>query len=154
MTGRTVDEPGADPGADGTGPDHQEPDHHEPDRHGPPRVLNLPRAFARVDGLWRPHVAAELNGQQVKLARIRGAFDWHAHPDEDEAFLVVKGRMRLEFEAGVREMGEGDLCVVPRGMLHRPVAEGECHIALFEPAETRNTGDVESVRTVTDLPRL
>ena len=121
---------------------------------GPPRVLNLPGAFARVEGLWRPHVAAELNGQHLKLARIRGAFDWHAHPDEDEAFLVVRGRMRLEFEDGVRELGEGDLCVVPRGVRHRPVAEDECHIVLFEPVGTANTGDAPSGRTVTDLPRL
>lgn len=120
----------------------------------PPRVLNVPGAFDRVEGLWRPHLAAELNGQQVKLARIQGAFDWHAHPDEDEAFLVVKGRMRLEFEHGVREMGEGDLCVVPRGVRHRPVADAECHIVLFEPASTVNTGDAESSRTVRDLPRL
>ncbi|MEK9508644.1 cupin domain-containing protein [Gaopeijia maritima] len=120
----------------------------------PPRVLNVPGAFDRVEGLWRPHLAAELNGQQVKLARIEGAFDWHAHPDEDEAFLVVKGRMRLEFEQGAREMGEGDLCVVPRGVRHRPVADAECHILLFEPASTVNTGDAESSRTVRDLPRL
>ncbi|MEK9499675.1 cupin domain-containing protein [Gaopeijia maritima] len=120
----------------------------------PPRVLNVPGAFDRVEGLWRPHLAAELNGQQLKLARIEGAFDWHAHPDEDEAFLVVKGRMRLEFEHGVREMGEGDLCVVPRGVRHRPVADAECHIVLFEPAGTVNTGDAESSRTVRDLPRL
>lgn len=120
----------------------------------PPRVLNVPGAFDRVEGMWRPHLAAELNGQQLKLARIEGAFDWHAHPDEDEAFLVVKGRMRLEFEHGVREMGEGDLCVVPRGVRHRPVADAECHIVLFEPAGTVNTGDAESSRTVRDLPRL
>lgn len=120
----------------------------------PPRVLNLPGAFARVDGHWRPHLAAELNGQQVKLARIEGAFDWHAHAQEDEAFYVVKGHMRLEFEDGVREMGEGDFCVVPRGVRHRPVADAECHIVLFEPAGTLNTGDAESHRTVRDLPRL
>ena len=119
-----------------------------------PRVLNLPDAFGGVDGLWKPHVAADLNGQQIKLARIHGAFDWHAHPDEDEAFMVVRGRMRLEFEAGVREMGEGDLCVVPRGVRHRPVADEECHIVLFEPASTVNTGDAPGERTVLDTPRI
>jgi mannose-6-phosphate isomerase-like protein (cupin superfamily) len=99
-------------------------------------------------------VVADLNGQQIKLARIEGAFDWHAHPDEDEAFLVVRGRMRLEFETGVREMTEGDLCVIPRGVRHRPVADEECHIVLFEPAATVNTGDAPGSRTVQDLPRL
>jgi mannose-6-phosphate isomerase-like protein (cupin superfamily) len=117
-------------------------------------VLNLCEAFARVEGLWSPHVAAELNGQQIKLARIDGAFDWHAHPDEDEAFLVVAGRMRLEFETGTRELGEGDLCVVPRGVRHRPVADGECRILLFEPASTSNTGDAVTDRTLTSLRRL
>ena len=120
----------------------------------PPRVLNLSEAFTRVEGFWAPHVAAELNGQQIKLARIEGAFDWHAHVEEDEAFLVVAGRMRLEFEDGVRELGEGDLCVVPRGVRHRPVADDECHIVLFEPAGTRNTGDAVSERTVTSLRRV
>ena len=120
----------------------------------PPRVLNLSEAFTRVDGLWAPHVAAELNGQQIKLARIEGAFDWHAHAGEDEAFLVVSGEMRLEFENGTRHMGEGDLCVVPRGVRHRPVADRECHILMFEPAGTLNTGDAVSERTVTSLPTV
>ncbi|MBT8335247.1 MAG: cupin domain-containing protein [Gemmatimonadetes bacterium] len=117
-------------------------------------MLNLTTAFGQVAGLWRPHVVADLNGQQIKLARIRGAFDWHAHPGEDEAFLVVRGRMRLEFDNGVRELGEGDLCVVPRGTRHRPVADDECHIVLFEPAGTVNTGDAPGSRTVRELPHL
>ncbi len=119
-----------------------------------PRVINLEAAFDRVEGQWRPHLAAELNGQHVKLARIEGAFDWHAHDHEDELFLVVRGRMRLEFESGPRELGAGDLCVVPRGMRHRPVADEECFIMLFEPAGTVNTGDAPSSRTVLDLPRI
>ena len=120
----------------------------------PPQVIDLRSAFDRVEGFWRPHVAGELNGQQVKLARIRGAFDWHAHADEDELFLVVAGAMRLEFRDGTRELREGQLCIVPRGVEHRPVADVECHILLFEPVGTLNTGDAVSERTVTDLPRL
>ncbi len=120
----------------------------------PPRVLNLEHAFERVEGLWTPHVAADLNGQQIKLARVHGTFDWHAHDDEDEAFLVVRGRLRLEFESGVRELGPGELCVVPRGVRHRPVADDECHIVMFEPAGTVNIGDAPSTRTVTELPRV
>lgn len=119
-----------------------------------PRLLNLSEAFTRVEGHWRPHLAGELNGQQVKLARIQGEFDWHSHAGEDELFLVVRGSMRLEFRDGVQEMGEGDMCIVPRGVEHRPVAEHECHILLFEPAETVNTGDVVSDRTVSVLPRV
>jgi len=119
-----------------------------------PRVLDLGDAFDRVEGLWRPHLAAELNGQHVKLARIEGAFDWHAHPDADELFLVVWGAMRLEFRDGARELVEGQMCVVPRGVEHRPVADAECHILMFEPAGTLNTGDTRSDRTVEDLPRI
>lgn len=119
-----------------------------------PRVLNLTEAFTRVEGHWRPHVAAALNGQLVKLARIKGEFDWHSHANEDELFLVVKGRMRLEFRDAHRQMEAGEMCVVPRGVEHRPVAEEECHILLFEPATTVNTGDVVSERTVEDLPSV
>lgn len=120
----------------------------------PPRVLDLSEAFERVEGFWRPHIAGELNGQQVKLARIEGAFDWHSHTDEDELFLVVRGSMRLEFRDGERWLTEGQLCIVPRGVEHRPVADEECHILLFEPASTVNTGDTASDRTVEDLPRI
>ena len=120
----------------------------------PPRVLDLPSAFDRVDGLWRPHVAGELNGQQVKLARIEGTFDWHAHADEDELFLVIRGEMALEFRSGVRRLSEGQMCIVPRGVEHRPVAERECHILMFEPVGTLNTGDAVSDRTVHDLPTI
>ena len=120
-----------------------------------PRVLDLADAFARVEGLWRPHLAGELNGQHVKLARIEGAFDWHAHPREDELFLVVRGSMRLEFRTGARALAAGQMCVVPRGIEHRPVAETECWILMFEPAGTLNTGDAPaSERTVEELPRV
>jgi mannose-6-phosphate isomerase-like protein (cupin superfamily) len=121
----------------------------------PPRVVDLAEAFSRVEGLWRPHLAGELNGQHVKLARIEGAFDWHAHPQEDELFLVVKGAMRLEFRTGERELFEGQMCIVPRGVEHRPVADEECWILMFEPAGTVNTGDAPaSERTVGKLPRI
>jgi len=119
-----------------------------------PRVLDLTEAFGRVEGHWRPHLAGELNGQQVKLARIEGAFDWHAHPGEDELFLVVRGEMRLDFRAGHRDLSEGQMCIVPRGVEHRPVAENECWIVMFEPAGTSNTGDAPSERTVVELPRV
>ena len=120
----------------------------------PPRVLNLREALTRIPGLWDPHIAGELNGQYVKLARIHGEFDWHAHADEDELFLIVQGAMRLEFRDGVREMSEGEICIVPRGVEHRPVAEEECHILMFEPTSTLNTGDAESEMTVTELKRV
>jgi mannose-6-phosphate isomerase-like protein (cupin superfamily) len=99
---------------------------------------------------WNPRVIAELNGQHVKLAKFQGEFVWHDHANEDELFLVLKGRFRMEFRDGAVEVGEGEMIVVPRGVEHRPVAEQEVHVMLFEPASTRHTGDVVDERTVTE----
>ena len=104
--------------------------------------VNLAERFAEVTEYWRPRVAAELNGQEVKLARLRGEFVWHHHAGEDELFLVVKGRLRIEFRDRAVELGPGELLVVPRGVEHRPVADEEVELLLFEPAATRNTGNV------------
>ena len=117
--------------------------------------LTLADAFRRIDTTWTPHVAAELNGQMVKLARLEGAFVWHDHADEDELFWVVSGRLRIEFrDAPAAELGPGEIVVVPRGVEHRPVALPTAEVVLFEPATTAHTGAVESERTVRDLPRL
>jgi mannose-6-phosphate isomerase-like protein (cupin superfamily) len=120
--------------------------------------VSLDSAFARIGEHWSPRVAAELNGQQVKLARIQGAFVWHHHADEDELFLVWKGTLRLELrDTGPRwdhrlpdsvTLEAGDLFVVPRGVDHRPVAEQEVQLVMFEPASTLNTGNVRDERTV------
>jgi mannose-6-phosphate isomerase-like protein (cupin superfamily) len=117
-------------------------------------TINLKEKFARIAEHWSPHVAAELNGQQVKLAKIRGEFVWHRHEDEDELFWVVDGRLRMEFRDRVVEVGPGELIVVPRGVEHRPVADVETQIVLFEPAGTLNTGDVRNERTKPDPPRI
>ena len=105
--------------------------------------MNLEAQFARVTELWSPRVVARVNDQYVKVARVRGSLTWHAHEEEDELFLVVKGRLRIEFEDGEAvELGPGDLHVVPRGVRHNPVAEEETWIMLVEPVGTRHTGDV------------
>ena len=104
--------------------------------------VNLAARFAGIAEHWRPQVVAELNGQEVKLARVRGEFVWHHHAEEDELFLVVSGRLRIEFRDGAVELGAGELLVVPRGVEHRPVAEEDVELLLFEPAATRNTGNV------------
>ena len=117
--------------------------------------IDLADAFRRFDATWTPHVAADLNGQQVKLAKLQGAFVWHDHADEDELFWVVSGRLRIEFrDAPDAVLGPGQLLVVPRGVEHRPVAEPTAEVVLFEPASTINTGAVGGERTVRDLPRL
>ncbi len=116
--------------------------------------VNLADKLSQFDDLWHPRIVGELNGQHVKLAKIQGTFDWHHHENEDELFLVIKGRMNLEFRDRVETLEEGEFCIVPRGVEHRPVAEEECHILLFEPASTRNTGNITSDRTHDVLDRI
>lgn len=110
-------------------------------------VVNLPAAFAKVTEHWSPKVVGRVNDQYVKLAKIHGTLAWHKHDDEDELFLVMKGRMRIEYEDGAVELGEGDMHIVPRNTLHNPVAEQECWIALIETVTTKHTGDVETPKT-------
>ena len=119
-----------------------------------PRVLSLTDGFGAIREHWSPHVAAELNGQFVKLARLKGEFVWHAHEHEDELFLVHRGHLVIEFREGRVELGPGELCVIPRGIEHRPVAREEVEVLLFEPAGTVNTGAVDEERTKRELPRL
>lgn len=110
--------------------------------------VNLAEKLSLIPDLWSPRVVGEVNGQQVKLARLRGEFVWHHHEADDELFLVLRGRLRILYRDGEVELSEGELCVVPRGVEHRPVAEEEVHLLLFEPASTLNTGNVRDGRTV------
>lgn len=103
--------------------------------------INLTEKLALFSSHWEPKIIAELNGQHVKLAKIQGEFVWHHHEHEDELFLVVRGAFRMEFRDRAVDLREGDLLVVPRGVEHRPVADQECSILLFEPAGTVNTGN-------------
>jgi mannose-6-phosphate isomerase-like protein (cupin superfamily) len=116
--------------------------------------INLNEAFARITEYWSPRIAAELNGQHVKLAKLKGEFVWHHHEHEDEMFLVHKGRFVMEFRDRRVELCAGEFLVVPRGVEHRPVAEEEVEVILFEPAGTLNTGNVENERTVHAPKRL
>ncbi len=114
--------------------------------------IRLAEKLASFDDRWSPRIVAELNGQHLKVAKLEGAFVWHAHPDEDEAFLCLDGSFRIELRDGTIELAPGDLVVVPRGVEHRPVADAEAHALLFEPASTVNTGDAGGPLTV-DEPR-
>lgn len=119
------------------------------------RKINLAEAFARFSDHWSPKVLGDVNDAQVKAVKLKGAFEWHRHEDEDELFLVVAGRMRMGLRTGDLELGPGELVIVPRGVEHRPeAASEECHVLLFEPKTTLNTGNVESERTVRALDRL
>jgi mannose-6-phosphate isomerase-like protein (cupin superfamily) len=105
--------------------------------------VNLEQKFAAFTDYFNPRIAGELNGQHVKLVKAKGDFVWHHHVEEDELFLVVKGRFRMEFRDRDVWVEEGEFLIVPRGVEHRPVAEEEVHILLFEPASTLNTGNAE-----------
>lgn len=107
---------------------------------------SLAEKFSRITEHWRPKVVAELNGQEVKLVKFQGEFPWHHHDHEDEMFLVWRGEMRVEFRDRVVTLGAGEFCVVPRGVEHRTCAAEEAEVLLFEPAATRNTGNVEDSR--------
>ena len=116
--------------------------------------INLAEKLTRIEGFWQPHIVAELNGQEVKLAKLKGEFVWHHHPDEDELFHVLRGRLTIELRDGAVTLGPGECVVVPRGVEHRPIANDEVHVLLFEPAGTLNTGNVRSERTIEAPERL
>ena len=116
--------------------------------------VNLAEKLARIRDQWQPRIVGELNGQQVKLVKFQGPFVWHHHEHEDELFLVVKGRFRMELRDRHIWLEEGEFLVVPRGVEHRPVADEEAWIVLFEPATTLNTGNVQNERTLHELERV
>ena len=119
-------------------------------------AVDLAAKLASFDETWVPRIVAELNGQHVKVAKLQGEYVWHAHAEEDELFWVLTGQLRLELRDRVIELGPGQLFVVPRGTEHRPVAAELVELVLFEPASTRNTGDVDCDRTIEapDLPHI
>ena len=110
--------------------------------------VNINAKLASFDELWSPKVVGELNGQYVKLVKFKGEYVWHAHENEDELFLAIKGGMEIHFLDKVVNLAEGEFCIVPRGVQHKPVAEELCHALLFEPATTRNTGEVDHEYTI------
>jgi mannose-6-phosphate isomerase-like protein (cupin superfamily) len=116
--------------------------------------VNLAEKFATIHEHWKPRIAGELNGQHVKLVKFKGAFIWHHHEAEDELFFVVRGRFSMEFRDRHVWLQEGEFLIVPRGVEHRPVADEEVHVLLFEPVSTLNTGNVHNERTVTKPERV
>ena len=116
--------------------------------------VNLREKLSLFDTPWDPKIVGELNGQHVKLVKFQGEFVWHHHEHEDELFLVVKGRFTMQFRDRQVPLEEGEFLIVPRGVEHRPVAEKEVHVLLFEPATTVNTGNVMSERTIARPARI
>ena len=105
--------------------------------------VNLAEKFALFSDHWSPKVIAEMNDYQFKLVKVQGEFVWHHHADTDETFLVIEGHMKIEFEDHTVELGPGEMCIVPKGVEHKPVAENECNIMIIEPRGVLNTGNTE-----------
>ncbi len=116
--------------------------------------VNLREKFSLFSEHWKPKIVGDLNGQQVKLVKFAGPFVWHRHEAEDELFLVVEGRFRMEFRDRSVWLENGEFLIVPRGVEHRPVAEEEVQVLLFEPASTLNTGNAQSELTAAVLDRI
>jgi mannose-6-phosphate isomerase-like protein (cupin superfamily) len=109
--------------------------------------INLQDKLSKFTEHWSPKIIAQMNDYHLKLAKVQGEFVWHDHPETDEVFLVVKGKLDIHFRDRKISLNEGELYVVPKGVEHKPVAESECHILLIEPAGTVNTGDVVDDKT-------
>jgi mannose-6-phosphate isomerase-like protein (cupin superfamily) len=109
--------------------------------------INLQTKLSKFSEHWSPKIIAQMNDYHFKLAKVQGEFVWHDHPETDEVFLVIDGKLDIHFRGGKVSLNEGEMFVVPKGVEHKPVAEVECHILLIEPESTVNTGDVVNEQT-------
>jgi mannose-6-phosphate isomerase-like protein (cupin superfamily) len=116
--------------------------------------INIKEKLDLIKEVWEPAIVGELNGQHIKLAKIKGEFVFHKHEDEDEFFLVIKGKMRMDLDHGSIDVNEGEFIIIPRGTLHRPYSEEETHLLLLEPVTTINTGNVINELTLEKLKEL
>ena len=116
--------------------------------------ISLPQKFSLFSDHWNPRILGELNGQHVKVAKLKGEFTWHAHENEDELFLVIKGQLKMKLRDQEIVLNENEMLIVPKGVEHCPVAEEEVWVLLFEPASTINTGNAPGELTKTDLEKL
>ena len=109
--------------------------------------VNIEEKFSQFSDYYNPRIIGDLNGQHVKAAKLKGEFVWHHHDNEDEMFLIIKGTLKMEFRDKTVEINPGEFIIVPRGVEHKPVADDEVHLLLFEPASTVNTGNLENELT-------
>ena len=118
------------------------------------QVINLKEKFSLFNETWSPKLVGELNGQHIKVSKIKGEFIWHKHDDADEMFLVIKGSINIEMRNETVTLNEGEFFIVPKGVEHKPFAENEAHLMLFEPAGTKNTGEVDNEFTIHNPQRI
>jgi mannose-6-phosphate isomerase-like protein (cupin superfamily) len=118
------------------------------------KIVDLNEKFLLFSEFWSPKIVGELNGQYVKLAKLKGEFVWHQHENEDELFMVVKGKLTIKLKDQNINLTEGQFFIIPHGVEHLPVAEEECHVMLFEPKTVLNTGELKNERTVENLEKI
>jgi mannose-6-phosphate isomerase-like protein (cupin superfamily) len=116
--------------------------------------VNLANKFRKFHDYWSPKIVGEFNDSYVKIAKLKGEFVWHHHPDEDELFLVIKGQLLIKLRERAIELNEGEFAIVPKGVEHLPIAAEEVHVLLIEPKSTLNTGNVIESRTIANLERI
>lgn len=116
--------------------------------------VNIREKFSQFSDHWNPHIIGELNGQQIKAAKLKGEFFFHHHEHEDEMFLITKGKLKMVFRDKEVEINEGEFIIVPRGVEHKPIADEEVELLLFEPASTLNTGNIENEKTLKELKKI
>jgi mannose-6-phosphate isomerase-like protein (cupin superfamily) len=116
--------------------------------------VNINEKLKLINDYWQPKIIGELNKQQVRIAKLKGEFDFHRHENEDEFFLVIKGTLKIEFKDKTATLNEGEFIIVPKGVVHRPVADNEVHVLLFEPDTIVNTGDVINDKTIVNPERI
>ncbi len=116
--------------------------------------VNLEEKLSSVTEYWQPKIVGELNGQHVKIAKLKGSFIWHHHDNEDELFLVVKGKLKIHLKDKTVQLKEGEFFIVPKGVEHKPAADEEVHLMLFEPSGTLNTGNVLNEMTIPDPEKI
>ena len=115
------------------------------------QVINIEEKFGKFTDHWSPRIIGGLNGQHVKIAKVEGEFVWHHHEQEDELFWVIRGQLTLELRDQTLVLNPGEMCIIPKGVEHKPSAETECWILMFEPESTLNTGSERNEKTVDDL---
>lgn len=116
--------------------------------------INISDKFKLFDELWTPKKIGELNGQQLLLAKLKGEFIWHTHEQEDELFVIIKGSLKIEFRDKIITLQEGEMCIIPKGVAHKPIAENEVQVMLFEPLSIKHTGNITSELTINKFEQI
>jgi len=117
-------------------------------------VINIEKKLNLFSDQWSPKIIGSLNGQDVKLAKLEGEFVWHDHKEEDELFMVIKGALKIEFRDRTETIKKGEMIIVPRGVEHKPIADEEVHVLLFEPSAIKHTGEIKSDLTVSEYEKI